>query len=418
VQFQAGELQAQQQKTVRVLALGQALGGFGLGATLSVGALLAVELSGTPAWSGAAATLATLGAAFWAIPLANLAYQRGRRIALASGAGIAILGAATMILAATIRSFSVELIALFLLGAASAVQLQARFAATDIPTGRPKGKDLSIVVWATTVGAVIGPNLIAPGEALGRYLGMAELAGPFVFTIIAQLSSTLVFWFFLRPDPLLLARDLAGLPPKRKNPKLSEALAIVRGFPLAGYAVSTIALSHLVMVAVMAMTPAHLHGGGHDLAAVGLTISLHIAGMYAFAPVFGVLTDRIGARPTIMLGQALLVAALATAGLGQLSFAAVVVGLFLLGLGWSAATVAASALLTEVLPVAEKTKVQGFSDTLMNLAGAFGGAIAGTILTLYTFGGLNAVALLPVVAIVVATGLSRRWQAVAASPSA
>ena len=418
MQFQAGELQAQQQKTVRVLALGQALGGFGLGATLSVGALLAVELSGTPAWSGAAATLATLGAAFWAIPLANLAYQRGRRIALASGAGIAILGAATMILAATIRSFSVELIALFLLGAASAVQLQARFAATDIPTGRPKGKDLSIVVWATTVGAVIGPNLIAPGEALGRYLGMAELAGPFVFTIIAQLSSTLVFWFFLRPDPLLLARDLAGLPPKRKNPKLSEALAIVRGFPLAGYAVSTIALSHLVMVAVMAMTPAHLHGGGHDLAAVGLTISLHIAGMYAFAPVFGVLTDRIGARPTIMLGQALLVAALATAGLGQLSFAAVVVGLFLLGLGWSAATVAASALLTEVLPVAEKTKVQGFSDTLMNLAGAFGGAIAGTILTLYTFGGLNAVALLPVVAIVVATGLSRRWQAVAASPSA
>ena len=417
MQFQAGELQAQQQKTVRVLALGQALGGFGLGATLSVGALLAVELSGTPAWSGAAATLATLGAAFWAIPLANLAYQRGRRIALASGAGIAILGAAAMILAATIRSFPVELLALFLLGAASAVQLQARFAATDIPTGLPKGKDLSLVVWATTVGAVIGPNLIAPGEALGRYLGMAELAGPFVFTIIAQLSSTLVFWFFLKPDPLLIARELAGLPPKRRNPRVSEALAIVRSFPLAGYAVSTIALSHLVMVAVMAMTPAHLHGAGHDLAAVGFTISLHIAGMYAFAPVFGVLTDRLGARPTIMLGQVMLIAALATAGLGQFSFAAVVVGLFLLGLGWSAATVAASALLTEVLPVAEKTKVQGFSDTLMNLAGAFGGAIAGTILTLYTFGGLNAVALLPVVAIVVATGFSRRWQAVAVNPS-
>jgi MFS family permease len=417
VQVQAAELRVQQQKTVRVLALGQALGGFGLGATLSVGALLAVELSGTPAWSGAAATLATLGAAFWAIPLANLAYQRGRRVALASGAGIAILGAAAMILAATIRSFPVELIALFLLGAASAVQLQARFAATDIPTGLPKGRDLSMVVWATTVGAVIGPNLIAPGEALGRYLGMAELAGPFVFTIIAQLSSTLVFWFFLKPDPLLIARELAGLPPKRKNPRVSEALSIVRAFPLAGYAVSTIALSHLVMVAVMAMTPAHLHGGGHDLAAVGFTISLHIAGMYAFAPVFGVLTDRVGAKPTIMLGQALLIAALATAGLGQFSFAAVVVGLFLLGLGWSAATVAASALLTEVLPIAEKTKVQGFSDTLMNLSGAFGGAIAGTILTLYTFGGLNAVALVPVVAIVVATGLSRRWQAVAANPS-
>jgi MFS family permease len=409
VHYEVGELDQIQKRTVKVLALGQALGGFGLGATLSVGALLAVELSGTPAWSGAAATLATLGAAAWAIPLANLAYQRGRRLALASGAGIAILGAALMIAAATFRSFTTELLALFLLGAASAVQLQARFAAIDIPTDRPKGKDLSLVVWATTVGAVIGPNLIAPGEALGRVLGMADLAGPFLFTILAQLLSTTVFWVGLRPDPLIIARDLAGLPPKRKNPTLGEALSVVRSFPIAGYSVVTIALSHMVMVAVMAMTPAHLSGEGHSLAAVGFTISLHIAGMYAFAPVFGVLTDRLGARPTILLGQLMLIAALATAGFGQFSFAAVVVGLFLLGLGWSAATVAASALLSQELPVAEKTKVQGFSDTLMNLSGAFGGAIAGTILTLYTFGGLNAFALVPVVGIVLATSFSRRW---------
>lgn len=410
MQHQTDDLERIQNRTVKVLALGQALGGFGLGATLSVGALLAVKLSGTPAWSGAAATLATLGAAAWAIPLANLAYQRGRRIALATGAGLAIFGAGLVIMAATLRSFPIELVGLFFLGAASAVQLQARFAAVDIPTGRPKGRDLSMVVWATTLGAVIGPNLIAPGEALGRWLGMAELAGPFVFTILAQTLSTTVFWFGLKPDPLIIARDLAGLPPKRKNPKLSEALAIVKRYPIAGYSVLTIALSHMVMVSVMAMTPAHLDGEGHSLAAVGFTISLHIAGMYAFAPIFGIMSDRLGPRPTIMAGQLMLIAALAVAGVGQFSFVAVVIGLFLLGLGWSAATVAGSALLAEVLPVAEKTKVQGFSDTLMNLSGAFGGAIAGTILTLYSFGGLNAFALLPVVAIVLATGFSRRWQ--------
>lgn len=398
-----------QRKTVRVLATGQALGGFGLGATLSVGALLAVELSGSPAWSGAAATVSTLGAAVVAMPLANLAYQKGRRIALASGAFLAIVGAILMIASTYSRLFVVELIALFLLGAGSAVSLQARFAATDLPTGKPKGKDLSLVVWATTLGAVVGPNLIAPGEALGLLIGMPHLAGPFLFTIIAQLSSTLVFWFGLRPDPLLVARDMAGLAPKRTNSGVSGALEVIRAVPIAGFSVLTIALGHMVMVSVMAMTPAHLDSEGHSLAEVGFTISLHIAGMYAFAPIFGNLSDRLGAKPTIAIGQLIFLVSLALSGFGQSEFVSVVIGLFLLGLGWSATTVAASALLSESLDTENRSKVQGFSDTLMSLSGAFGGAVAGTILALYSFGGLNAAALFPVVFIAIATLYSKRW---------
>lgn len=408
-QYSSDQLQQIQGRTVRVLALGQALGGFGLGATLSVGALMAVELSGTPAWSGAAATLSTLGAAVSAIPLANLAYSKGRRIALAFGAALAIAGALGMIFAAWWRSFPVELVALFLLGAGSAVGLQARFAAADIPTGKHKGKDLSLVVWATTLGAVIGPNLIAPGEAFGLAVGLPHLAGPFVFTIIAQLASTLVFWIGLRPDPLLLAREVAKLQPTKRNSSISGALAAIKSYPLAGFSVLSIALSHMVMVSVMSMTPAHLSGEGHSLAEVGFTISLHIAGMYAFAPIFGTLSDRIGAKKVVLVGQLIFLVSLGISGFGQSDFAAVVVGLFLLGLGWSAATVAASALLSEILPAKERTVVQGFSDSLMSFSGAFGGAVAGTILTLFTFGGLNAAALSPVVFIVIATGYSRRW---------
>jgi MFS family permease len=400
-----------QARAVKVLALGQALGGFGFGATLSVGAIMATELSGTPAWSGAAATLSTLGAAFLSIPLARLAARRGRRPALALGAFLAILGAAGMMMAAALRSFPVELVALFFLGSATAVGLQARFAAADIPTSRPKGKDLSIVVWATTLGAVVGPNLIAPGEAMGLSIGLPHLAGPFLLTIFAQTTSTLVFWFGLRPDPLLVAQQVAGIEQGLPQRKSSEAIGIIRRNPLAAFTVLTIALSHMVMVSVMSMTPAHLSGEGHSLAEVGFTISLHVAGMYAFAPVFGILSDRIGAKQTILLGQFVLLCSLAISGFGQFNFTLVVIGLFLLGLGWSAATVAASALLSEVLEVDQKPVVQGFSDSLMSLSGAFGGAVSGTILTLYTFGGLNAAALLPVVLIVVATAYSRRWRA-------
>jgi MFS family permease len=408
--FTEQQLIALQKRTVKVLSLGQALGGFGLGATLSVGALLAVELSGTTAWSGAAATLSTLGSAAIAIPLANLAFKRGRRVSLAFGAFLAILGAAMMILATYTQSFPVEIVALLFLGAGSAVSLQARFAAADIPTGKPKGRDLSLVVWATTLGAVIGPNLIAPGETLGLWLGMPHLAGPFLFTIAAQLSSTLVFWFGLHPDPLIVARDIAGLDPKQKNASLKDALEVVREFPLAGYAVLTIALSHMIMVSVMSMTPAHLNAEGRSLADVGFTISLHVAGMYSLAPVFGWLTDKFGAIRIVMTGQFISLTSLAVSGFWQSEFYAVVLGLFLLGVGWSASTIAASALLSETLATGQRSKVQGFSDSLMNLSGAFGGAISGIILTVFTFGGLNAAALVPAVFIALATSYSKRWR--------
>lgn len=404
------ELAKIQAKTVRTLAIGQALGGFGFGSTLSVGAIMATELSGSAAWSGAAATLSTLGSAFVAIALANIAARRGRRYALASGAGLAIFGAIGMILAAALRSFPIELMALFLLGAATAVGLQARFAAADIPTNRPKAKDISIVVWATTLGAVVGPNLIAPGESLGLALGLPHLAGPFVLTIIAQTLSTAFFWFGLKPDPLLLAQQLSGGAGSVNKKKFREAVSIIRGKPIAAFAVVSIALSHMVMVSVMSMTPAHLSGEGHSLAEVGFTISLHVAGMYAFSPVFGIVSDRFGARPTILIGQLILLFSLAVSGFGSNDFALVVTGLFLLGLGWSAGTVAGSALLSQELSTEEKPVVQGFSDSLMSLSGAFGGAISGTILTLYGFGGLNAAALLPVILIVLAAGYSRRWQ--------
>lgn len=408
--IQDEELAKIQARTVRTLSIGQALGGFGFGSTLSVGAIMATELSGSAAWSGAAATLSTLGSAFVAIPLAHIAARKGRRYALAGGAGLAILGAAGMILAASLRSFPIELIALFLLGAATAVGLQARFAAADIPTKQPKAKDISMVVWATTLGAVIGPNLIAPGESLGMTLGLPHLAGPFVLTIIAQTLSTGFFWFGLKPDPLILAQQLSPHEQSVERKKFKEAAAIVRNKPIAAFAVVGIALSHMVMVSVMSMTPAHLSGEGHSLADVGLTISLHVAGMYAFAPVFGIISDKFGARPTILLGQVVLLISLGISGFGAGEFTLVILGLFLLGLGWSATTVAGSALLSEQLATSEKPVVQGFSDSLMSLSGAFGGAIAGTILTIYGFGGLNAAALLPVILIVLAAGYSRRWQ--------
>ena len=408
------DLDILQKKTIRVLTAGQVLSGFGLGSTLSIGSLLAAHLSGSPAWAGSAATFSTLGAAAWAIPLARLAFARGRRVALATGAALAITGASLVITAAAVEFFPLLLIALFLLGAGSAVGLQARFAATDLPSSRSTGRDLSVVVWATTFGAVIGPNMFGPGEIVGHALGLPAMTGPFLFTIISQVAASSVFWFGLNPDPLLVAKELNAAKTKGKT-SFATAIATLKKYPLAALAISAISLSHMVMVSVMSMTPIHMKGMGFDLVIVGFTISLHIAGMYAFSPIFGWLSDKIGRVQTVILGQTIYVAALLIAGFGQDDRTLVTIGLFLLGLGWSASTVGGAALLTATLPVEEKTNVQGLSDALMNLSGAFGGAIAGTILAGFMFLGLNIAALVPVFLIVISAAVTRLRRSSAAN---
>ena len=199
-----------------------------------------------------------------------------------------------------------------------------------------------------------------------------------MFTVAAQAITVGIYLFGLRPDPLVVARDALGTE-ARERPRLG--FATLRVNRRARFAVGAVALSHATMVAVMSMTPVHLYGRGATLAIVGFTISLHIAGMFGLSPVFGWLADRIGRLPVLLGGQAILASALVVAWLGSESHTLAGVSLVLLGLGWSASTIAASTMLVDSVPLGDRPGVQGVSDLMMNLAGAAGGALAGPLLT-------------------------------------
>lgn len=397
------DIERLQRKTVWVLSSAQIMGGLGIGATVSVGALLAAEVSGSDAWSGMAATMTTLGAAVLALPLARFARARGRRPALGTGSALAGASAILLVVAAASSSFPLLLVAFALSGAGSATNLQARFAATDLARPSHRGRDLSLVVWSTTIGSVLGPNLIEPGEAIGAALGLPTLTGPFVFTVLAQTITVAIYFFGLRPDPLTTAKAALGAAVSAR-PRLGFATLRVNG--RARFAVGAVALSHATMVAMMSMTPVHLYGHGATLAIVGFTISLHIAGMFGLSPVFGWLSDRLGRLPVLLGGQAILLASLVTAWLGSESQLLVGFSLVLLGLGWSAATISASTMLVDSVPLGDRPGVQGVSDLLMNLTGAAGGALAGPVLIAFGYSGLG-VACMLLVAIVAAWALLR-----------
>ena len=381
-------------RTLVLLSVGQILGGLGMGAAVSVGALAASDLAGA-AWSGIAATMTTLGAAVLAIPLAQVADRNGRRVSLSTAALIAAAGAVVCVLGMSAGSVVLLFAGLGLIGAAAAGGLQSRFAATDLAEPANRGRDLSLVVWSTTIGAVTGPNLAEPGNVLGGALGLQPLAGVFLFPLAAQLLAAGAYLVWMRPDPLLVSRTLAAVPDL--TPTIGPRIAVGSGNPtLVRVAILTVSLSHATMVALMAMTPVHLVHGGATLTVVGFTISLHIAGMFALSPVFGVIADRLGRFPTIVMGQLMLLASAVITALGSHQTGVVMFGLILLGLGWSASTVAGSALLNDAAPATQRVQLQGRSDLAMNLAGALGGAVAGPLLALLGYAGLAWTLLLPV----------------------
>ncbi|MFE9839436.1 MFS transporter [Streptomyces sp. NPDC005551] len=411
----AAAIPALRRRTTAVLIASQILGGLGVATGIALAVVLAEQVSGTESLSGLAPTATVAGTAVLSMPLAALMTARGRRPGLVLAYLIGALGAGVVVLAASVGSFPLLLAGMALFGAASSANLQARFAAADLAEPERRGRAISNVVWATTIGAVLGPNIAAPAGRSVTGLGIPAAAGPFLWAAGVFLVSALIVALLLRPDPLLTARALA--PAEEQSPQarsLRAGVAAVAASPRARLALGTVAVCHTAMVSIMAMTPIDLdhHGAGIDL--IGFVISCHIAGMYAFSPLMGRLSDRLGRLSGIGLAVGLLACAALLAGTADGNHVQITAGLFLLGLGWSAGMVSGSALLTDSVPQPARAAAQGLSDLLMNTAAGIGGATAGLVIARASYGWLNLLAaclLLPLTALMLFTRRGRRTAA-------
>jgi MFS family permease len=407
------EAAAVQRRTLRLLFVTQVISGIGVAIGASVGALLAADIAGVGV-SGLAQSAIVVGAALLAVPATAIVYRHGRRPSLAAAYFVAAVGSLIVVTAAVRDSIPLLFVGFFLFGGATAASLQARYAAVDLAPAPLRGRHLSLIVWATTLGAVVGPSL-APfaGASLDGY-GVPTLAGPFFFSALLFGLATLLLMLLLRPDPAVVARGaighLSASASHARRAGMGAALRVVMSQAPARLGVSVMAIGNLVMIGVMAMTPVHIKGAGHDathtLRIVGLVLSFHVAGMFAFSPVFGWLTDRLGRRPVIFAGIALLLAACALAGSAGHDPARLAGGLMVLGLGWSATMVAGSTLLSESIPVELRASAQGLSDLVMGLAGATAGAVSGLIVAAWGYSTLTLLAALAAAPLIVLASVS------------
>ena len=373
-----------QRRTISTLIGTQVLVGVGVTAGAAVGALLAEDVSGSADLAGLGGTFQVLGGALIAIPMAHVMAARGRRWGLLLGYALGIVGALAMIVAGAVRNFPMLLLGAALFGGANAANSQARYAAADLADDAHRGRDLSTVVWATTIGAVLGPNLAGPGEPVAEWLGIPALTGPYVFSLLGLVLGAILLFAFLRPDPLLLARERAAAvatePLERQHGSVVRGWRTLLTHPGALLGLVTMALGHTVMVSVMVMTPLHMHHGGANLRIIGVVLSIHVLGMFAFSPLTGLAVDRWGGRSCGLAGAVILVVAGVLAAQAPIGWSAgLAVGLFLLGLGWSFTLVSGSTLVVKSVPLAERAGAQGAADLVMGLGAGGGGALAGLV---------------------------------------
>lgn len=379
-------------KLMATLFAAQVCGSTGHAIGLAVGSIMAASITGTNTWSGLPIAVGALGTALASWPLARLMDRSGRRPGLALGYGLAVAGALLGMGGVAVHSFALLLGGMALFGVASTSNLLARYAAADVSPSAQRGRAMGLIVWGSTIGSIVGPNLMGPALRAGELLGVPPAASAFLVSVGGYAGAALLIELFLRPDPLAVARRSLQLGDGSRPPGVARPLRAILQDVRVQLALAALTISQFVMIATTSTSPVYLHDQGHPVPTIGLAVSLHLAGMYVASPLSGWLCDRLGRLVMIGAGALVLIAAVLMAGLAPgTDRTLIILGLFLNGIGWNFAFVAGSALLTDALSPAERASTQGLADLLMGLMGAVGSAAGGMILGMWGFAVLNAV---------------------------
>lgn len=371
-------LPALRRRTVWVLFVVSALGSTGYLATVTAGTLAAAQIGGSAAPGGLPTATSTLGTAAGASLLSFLMIRVGRRPGLLLGIGGGVAGGAIALAGVLAASIPLLLVGSALAGFANGAGQLARYVAGDLVPPERRAGTIATVVWGSTIGAVSGPNLVAPAGVAAASLGLPPLAGTYLLALAFVGVAWVITLVFLRPEPYDLADPSAlAVPPTGAEP--SSVFRLLRT-PSVLVALVTLAAGQVVMTLIMTMTPVHLADHGHGLGTIGLVLSAHTFGMFALSPITGRLTDRFGTGSIIAAGLVTMaIAGLIAVGAPPSGGLLLTLALFLLGYGWNLGFVAGSSLLTTGQTLGVRTRVQGVADGLIWTSAAVASLSSGFI---------------------------------------
>ncbi len=366
------------QRLTITLFVGQSLFAAAMIATFTLMTIVAADLSGRDAMAGIPSTLTLLGRAIAAYPIGLLLDSAGRRLGLSAGFGLGVMGSVVAVWAIGVGSFPAFCMGAMLMGMGRAGSDQSRYIAAEIHVVDRRAKVIGLLVFAGTIGAVLGPALVAPSQTVAVTWGLAANAGPFLAGVGLYALGLLVTMVFLRPDPKEIGAALETEEQQTMNPAPARPLQTQFQQPAILLAVAAMSIAQLVMTTLMVITPLHMNHHDHGADAISFVISAHTVGMFALSGVTGWLIDHYGRVPLIVAGAFVLMIAsiLTPVSTAVLPLA---LALFLLGLGWNFCFIAGSSLLTDSLSASERPRTQGASEMLVAVAAGTAGLAAGVL---------------------------------------
>ena len=360
-----------------------------MGSSFAASAVLAEEITGSATLATLAAGSMSIGSMAAAVPLARRMARLGRRQGLVAGWALGAAGAVTTVGAAVFSLYPLVVLGIIGVGVGQSTNLAARYAVADLAADNRRARAIGMLVWASTFGAAAGPTIaLGPVADFAGFIGLPELAGPYVLGSAMFLAGMAITYVGMRPDPLEVLGTIGSAAPRPASP--ATVIRRISALPAARLALLAMLVGQMVMVTVMTATPLHMTSGDQDYAVIGQVISLHIVGMYAFSPIVGWLVDKLGTHTIITLGGLILFVGAELAGHTDPAHSAgLFSGLTLIGIGWSCGLIAGSALLTNSFPVHQRVEVQGGADFVMITGGAVGGLSSGALVELLGFQSLS-----------------------------
>jgi len=353
------------------------MGSAGFLVASTVTPIVGAQLSGRPAFAGVPTAFYWAGGALATLVWGRLMDPIGRRRTLSLGLLVGVVGASLASLFVVRHSFTGFIVGLALMGAANTALQLARFMAGEVHRMEERGRAISTVVLGGTVGAVLGPSLVAPMSAIAASLGGPPLAGPYAASAVFFSLGAVLVVLLLWPDPRDLAREVHQTSADAPAPAIRTVLEIVSepGVRVAGL---TMAIAQVVMVMLMVITSLHMSHHHHELESIAAVMSSHVFGMYAFSVVSGRIADKWGRGPLIGAGALVLVVACLTATLST-DVGPLALSLFLLGLGWNFCYVGGSTLLSDSLSQGERARIQSVNDFVLTTLAGTGSALSGFV---------------------------------------
>jgi MFS family permease len=368
-------------------------------AAAQIGALtlvpvVAAELSGQDLLAGLPHTAMLAGQAAAAYFIGSLMDRIGRRSGLAMGYLLATLGAVIAAVAITWSAFAALCLGAGMIGMGRGAGLQARFAAAEIQPPDRQARAIGIIVFAGTIGAVVGPLLVIPSQHWAEVFGFNLRTGPYLAAALLFYGAVMITFFLLRPDPMTVRNPLAVPRANRADapPGEKESLRQIFAPSSVRLALAAMLVGQLVMVLIMVTTPLYMNRQAYSDSAISIVMAGHTLGMFGLAALTGWLIDQVGRQRMIAAGAVVLIISAVMAPVAA-SLPLLVAALFLLGLGWNFCFIAGSSLLSTSLGDQARGRAQGANDMLVAVAAGTGSFSTGP---LFALGGITLICALGV----------------------